>query len=199
MTPLHEEDSQPAPSAELGWARVAALNLVLLDRQPTVAVPSELMIWAADLAQRGGAARGLRSDTVPEEYLALVQRCGVPLSTTGSLRWGEHCRVDARIDAPRFESASGLLSLPSTEALATCSAIALRPIRAWVQAHLAVRLQAAPAIVCFLWPRRAALISVAEQRLAGFLHGPGAGQRHSLAWQPGQALVLHLADAGASR
>jgi hypothetical protein len=190
---VSQETPTPGAGPEQGRQRVRALNQVLLDIRPAAPLPTELLLWAAGLAQRGGQARGLARDELSADRLDAVQEAGLPISIAGPLRWGSEVCEDAGCERPH--EVDGRLLLPGVERLRHCTAVELKPLRRHVQRHLGVRLQAAPGIVCFLWQRQVALVSVATQRLAGFLHGPGAGQRQSLAWRPGQALVLRLGES----
>jgi len=128
---------------------------------------------------------GLGVDGIDEVNLAALRRAGVPIAMDEGIVWEREVIEDPRLERPEDRGAT--LALPPCRVLAGCNGVELKPLRTWFGRATGLRLQAAPGIAWFLWPHQALLISTREERLAGFLHGPGADQRHSIAWEPGSA------------
>jgi hypothetical protein len=176
---------QPAPpehSAAFGRLRVAALRARLLGLPgavPAAAAPA-LREWAEGFAPAD--ALGLDPAGMPDDRRDALAWAGMPLARGGALAWGRELREDA-VAAPTLAGAT--LVVPPPERLLALSSIALKPLRAFVERACGVRLQAGAGIHCFLWPDQALLVSCAEVPLGGFLHGPGPGQRSTVALDPG--------------
>lgn len=135
--------------------------------------------------------RGLDVADVPAAWRTALLRAGLPLSPQGELRWGRDLAPDT--GAVSSVAADGRLLLPREPGLlAAADGVALKAVRRWVGERLGCRLQAAPGIGFLLWPNLAVLVSTHVLPLAGFLHGPGQGQRHVLSFEPGQALLVRF-------
>ncbi len=188
----------PAP----GTAGFGALRCAVLDawvRAESVQIPAstqgELTQWLDGIATGcGGPAQGLDPVGVPADWADTLRWSGVPFASpgTGALRWGRDF-VLAEVDAP--EQRDGRLLLPPVQVLARLTSLSLKPARTFVGQRLGVRLQMAPAVHLYLWPARAVVVSQAALALAGFLVGPGPGQRSSLALEPGSAQTVALAGS----
>ncbi len=186
----------PAPgTSAFGALRCAVLNAWI--RAETVQIPAccraALAEWLDGLATGcGGPAQGLDPIGVPADWADTLRWSGVPFASPGqgSLRWGRDLML-AEVEAP--EQRDGQLLLPPVKVLARLTSLSLKPARTFVGQRLGVRLQMAPAVHLFLWPARAVVVSQAALDLAGFLIGPGPGQRSSLALEPGSAQTVSLA------
>lgn len=169
-------------------ARAAALDhrVGLSGDAPAV---EALAGWAAEVAGMGPAL-GLDPASLPAaEWRDLLAWAGVPLAAGGALRWGTDLCSDPA--AARVEERGGVLVLPPPAALPGLSSLALKPLRRWIAARIGVRLQSATGVRLWAWPDRAVVLSLAAVPLGGFLYGPVAGHRTTLALDPGgwQAVV----------
>lgn len=191
LAPL-DRPAPPDDTPAYGALRARVLDACVLGRRalvPAGALPA-LDAWAAGvLADAGGPARGLSAGTVPDAWFDLLSWAGVPMAPAGELRWGVDLLEDPALPTPEFRG--GSLALPAPAALAQLTSLALRPLRLQVARRLGVRLQAGTGLHLWLWPRQVALVSRAEVPLSGFLYGPGAGQRHGVAVEPGGFQVIH--------
>jgi len=168
--------------AALGRARVRALAAHLLGG-PRETTDPELARWAQGFPPAG--LQGLQEAGIPDDYREVLGWVGMPCCREGTVRWGLQVRqADPGATAPVLEDA--VLWLPAPARLRACSAIALRPLRAFVARHWRCRLQAAGGIHCWYWPDTTVLISTREQVLCGFLHGPTSRQRATIRLAPGE-------------
>jgi hypothetical protein len=193
MHPVIGQLDRPAPpreSADFGALRVRVLGAHLYQRPALVPrqVADELDTWATGIISTARSATiGLAAAEVPDLWYDLLAWSGVPMSVDGPLRWGFDISEDA-VAMPEFHGAK--LVLPPPAVLAQLTSLALRPLRLLVAKRLGCRLQAATGLHFYLWSNQAVLISTAEVPLGGFLHGPLAGTRHSIAVPPGGAQVI---------
>ena len=193
MHPAVGHLDRPAPahdSADFGALRARVLDAHLLGRVVLAprSVAGELDAWAAEIiADAEGPAIGLQAADVPELWYDLLAWSGVPMSADGPLRWGADIS-EAAVAVPEFQE--GRLVLPPPPVLAQLTSLALKPLRLLVANRLGCRLQAATGLHFFLWRSQAVLVSHAEVPLGGFLHGPEAGMRHSIAVPVGGAQVI---------
>lgn len=191
LAPL-DRPAPPPTSTDFGALRARVLDAYILGRRALV--PSDalagLASWAEDLlADAGGPARGLTASKVPDSWFDLLSWAGVPMAPAGDLHWGKDLLEDPTVPTPEFRGDT--LALPSPQALAQLTSLALRPLRLQISRRLGVRLQAATGLHLWLWPRQAVLVSRAEVPLGGFLYGPETGQRHGIAVEPGGFQVMH--------
>jgi hypothetical protein len=186
----------------LGEARVRALDRQLLlaaEPSPTASsstaaaiatLDAELTLWAQGFRAEG--MLGLALAGIPREDREALSWVGMPFAQVSPVRWGEQVRYDlprpggAPATAPRLHQ--GQLMVPSAAALRACSAVALRPLRAFIHQHWGCRLQAAAGLHAYYWAERVLLVSTREVPLAGFLHGP-RGRRAAIRMAPGEAVV----------
>lgn len=193
MHPVIGQLDRPAPardSADFGALRVKVLAAHLNQRAALIPRPVavELDAWAAGvIASAHGGSIGLAAGGVPEMWYDLLAWSGVPMSVDGPLHWGVDISEEA-VSVPEFHGAK--LVLPPPPVLAQLTSLALKPLRQLVANRLGCRLQAATGLNFYLWSNQALLVSQAEVPLGGFLHGPVAGTRHSLAVPPGGAQVI---------
>lgn len=183
--------SAPSSHAGQGLACVAWLDHELLGRPFTLAPPAAATLgWLQEavLARAQGPLLGLACDDLDEARFAALRSAGAALARGGALRWGHDVREHIALSAPTILDQH--LQLPPPEVLFGCNGVQLKPLRAWFGQRLGLRLQAAPRIACYLWSNQALLVSCRQERLGGFLHGPGPGQRHPLTWEPNQPLWL---------
>jgi len=134
------------------------------------------------------AAASLRGlSAVPDELMGVLRHVGVPLAPSSDLRWGEDIMVG---EVARPERREAVLVIPDPAALLSLSSLALKPLRGYVAERLGVRLQVASGIGLYLWGDHALLVSGLDLPLAGFLYGPGSGQRHGINLEPGGTQVI---------
>jgi hypothetical protein len=191
LVPL-DRPAPPPDSAGFGALRVRVLEAWVLGRRAEVPAGAlaGLDAWAGGLlADTGGPARGLTAAAVPAPWFDLLSWAGVPMAAAGDLQWGGDLLEDPALAVPEFRG--DRLALPPLAVLARLTSLALRPLRLHVARRLGVRLQAATGLHLWLWPRQALLVSQAEVPLGGFLYGPGPGQRHGVAVDPGGFQVMH--------
>lgn len=135
-----------------------------------------------------GEPLGLDPTGIPLGWRWALRRCGMPFALPGQgWRWLQDVQPGP---GPLRLEPSGRLLLPPLADLKRLNGIALRPLRAFVADRTRLRLQVGPRIAFFLWPRHALLISLQSVPVGGFLHGPEPSQRHSLALDPGQGMLL---------
>lgn len=172
------------PGEELAEWRSKVLDAHLL-RRPVLPPPGLRDACAAWLGEAvpadGRPPLGLDPGDLPDAWVGTLAWCGVPIAPAGELRWGRDL-VEDSVPVPTLRD--GVLHLPSPEALALLTSLALKPLRVFVAERLRCRLQAAPGIRLWLWPGQAALMSLSPMPLAGFLYGSSEGHRASIALQP---------------
>jgi hypothetical protein len=144
---------------------------------------------AADIVQRsGGPAVGMSTTDLPESWRKLLAWSGMPfIPGDGPVRWGREV-VIGTVSVPTV--ADGRLHLPTAEVMSSLSSLALKPLRAFVHGRFGYRLQAAPALRTWRWPRLVVVLSTATLPVGGFLHGPGADQRTTIALEPGGVQLI---------
>ena len=123
---------------------------------------------------------------MPPGWIGVLRWAGLPLSVDGPLHWGREVAAAPRLHAPAIDG--DRLLVPGHTWLEACTGVALRPLRRFVAERFGLRLQAAPGIAVYLWANQGILVSMREEPLGGFLHGPRDGERQNLTWAPGQAL-----------
>lgn len=171
-----------------GW-RARALDGAVARQvvEPPAALRETCRSWLAEVVPPGLAARGIALAGLPDEWRDTLAWAGVPLSGDGPLRWGVDL-MQAEVDCPELKR--GVLRLPSPDALAQLTSLALKPLRMFVAERLQCRLQAAPGIRLWLWPGHAVLQSQSPIPLAGFLYGSAEGHRSSIALEPWGSQVI---------
>lgn len=160
--------------ARLALWRARALDARLAGR--TLRLPEVLRpaceTWLTEVLPRDGrTALGLTG--APPRWSAVLGRVGVPLAP-GPLCWGDDLDL-AEVARPVLRDCR--LLLPGLERMRGLSAVDLKPLRLFIRDRLGCRLQAAPGIRLWLWPRLAVLQSLARIPLAGFLYGDAPGHR----------------------
>jgi hypothetical protein len=178
-------DPPPGSGAD-GVRLVAGLDAVLLGVSSGVALEAQHALLLEEIIARAdGPLRGLDPEGVPSDALEALRWAGVPLAPAGAIRWGNEMRP-GKVEQPCF--VEGTLEIPDAAVLRACNGVQLKQLRRFCADHLGVRLQAAPGVALYLWANQALVVSLRDEDLAGFLHGPETGQRHSLAWAPGEPL-----------
>ena len=176
----------PLPEcAGFGQLRSRVLDALVLDLPAEVpgALHAELLAWAGEqLEGVRGLARGVRFAGVPWAWIETLGWSGVPLAAAGDLVWGVDLD-EAEVELPQVKGER--LLLPPVNHLAELSGLAMKPLRAWVGQRLACRLQASPGLRLYLWGDRALVVSHLDVPVGGFLYGPAAGTRASLALAAG--------------
>jgi len=175
--------------AAFGQLRSRVLDAAMLDRRAEVpaALHAELTAWADEQLAGAGEPRGVRLDGVPRAWVEVLGWAGVPLAPRGELQWGSDL---APGPGEQPVSDGERLLLPPAEHLAELSGLAMKPLRAWVGRRLGCRLQASPGLRMYLWSDRALLVSHLDVPVGGFLYGPAAGSRASLAIPAGGAQMI---------
>ncbi len=174
-------------------ARSAATGL---EARVPAAAADGLRAWLAAELEGAGEARGLSVEGLAVgavgkeagEWLDALGWVGVPLARSGALTWGRDLRHEAGAERPSESAPTGadrVLLLPGPARLRALGSLELKPVRAFIAARLGCRLQTASGVQVFLWDDRALLVSCAEVPVAGFFHGPVAGQRATIAIDPG--------------
>jgi hypothetical protein len=171
--------------AAFGQLRSRVLDALLLGLPARVpaSLRDELLAWAAEqVGDARGVARGVDLPSVPHGWVETLGWSGVPLAARGELLWDRDLRMGT-VDVPT--QIGECLLLPPPDRLAELSGLAIKPLRNWVGRHLGCRLQAAPGLRLFLWADRALVVSHLDLPIGGFLYGPAAGSRASLAVSAG--------------
>ncbi len=167
--------------AAFGQLRSRVLDALVLGLPTEVpaALHAELQAWAGEqLDGMHGEARGVRFPGVPPAWIETLGWSGVPLALSGELTWGSDL-LEAGVERPTLDGQR--LLLPPVDHLAELSGLAMKPLRAWLGLRLGCRLQASPGLRLYLWRDRALLVSHLDMPVGGFLYGPLAGSRASLA------------------
>lgn len=178
----------PPHSGADGRRLVQGLDAVLLALGDPDALGAQHRLLLDEVRKRAqGALQGLDVAGVASDMLDALRWSGVPLAVGGDVRWGRQVR---QADVPTPQMVADGVLVPDPARLRRCNGVELKPLRRRLAGDFGVRLQAAPGIACYLWRNQALLVSMRDEPLAGFLHGPNTGQRHSLAWEPGELVWL---------
>jgi hypothetical protein len=162
---------------ELTCWRIRVLDAAVLGERvlPPAALRDALQAWKAEAIPAAGEPMGVDPAGIDADMCAALRWCGVPLVQEGGVRWG-----DGLVAGEVLHLRDGVCHVPPAAELRGLHAIELRPLRMWVAERFGVRLQAAPGIRMWLWPRRSVLVSEWDIPLSGFAYGPTAGQRTSV-------------------
>lgn len=179
---------EASPGAGRGAAAIAWLDHHHFGRGPAPAADPGLDAWLEEIAPADESMLGLDPADLDAERFAALRAAGAALAPGGDLRWGVDVVEDAAASEPAI--VDRILRVPPPDRLAACNGVELLALRRWFGQRIGLRLQAAPRIACYCWTDRALLASSRDERVAGFLHGPGPDQRHTLAWAPGEAVLV---------
>ncbi len=128
-------------------------------------------------------AAGVDDRDIPGPLRHALRHAGMPLRRGGSALWGTTLVEDPALTVPVL--VDGHLRVPTASTLATCHAVALRPLRRWVADRFGVLIKTAPGIILAPWHDHALLINSRDLLLGGFAYGPQLGQRAAVHLEPG--------------